>query len=213
MLPSWCEAKAKITLQALLLMLVGEKLLGEARFQHHFNAEWRHSQPWCAKALLWRSLLCKSAPNDTGLSLECVLWKSVPDVRNVFQMFWPPCRWTPCSALRWLPCSEGGLKVLLKQFLQSPALFCYSFVPACARVTLLLVGEVVRCLRHLERTRLGSRSRAGGAVQWQLGLIHLVGAAAQTHTVMPSTLGTAIFKFNLELAARNGSGQTTVRLK
>lgn len=46
-LPSWCEAKSKITLQALLLMLVGEKLWGEARFQHHFNAEWCHSQPWC----------------------------------------------------------------------------------------------------------------------------------------------------------------------
>lgn len=112
------------------------------------------------------------------------------------------------------PLLRGRLKSPTKTIPPQPCfvlLFFCSCVCACA--TLLLVGEVVRCLRHLERTCLGSRSRAGGAVQWQLGLIHLVGAADQTHTVMPSTLGTAIFKFNLELAARNGSGQTTVRLK
>lgn len=44
-----------------------------------------------------RSLVCKSAQSDMGLSLECLLWTNwnniflqlVPDVRNFFQMFWP----------------------------------------------------------------------------------------------------------------------------
>lgn len=186
MLPSWCEAKAKITLQSLLLMLVGEgESCGEldSSTMSTLSGATRSPDAMSRKntvATLIALQECTERQRTVvGMCSAKVGSRCAKCFSDVLAAVGPHVLLSDGSLFR------GRLNSLTKI---SPPQSGFVLLFFCSRVCVCVcvcdtaaAGRRGGPLSAPPRANLfGSRSRAGGAVQWQLGIIHLVGAADQT---------------------------------